>query len=309
MKAAMLSREHRYDIIWAMMANQAGFGALFFKLANPKLPYFLELQDGRAFEDMKTRQPVLRVLWSLYRQIYLCADLVKTISNYIAKEVRGIGYRGRVEVIPNAVDVAKFSTAVPEEKLRTLAARFGKEQSDVFLFTASRLVLSRGVEDVIQSLEFLPANVKLLIAGDGEDRGKLEHVARGLEVQDRVIFAGHVSHDELPAYLKISDIFVRPSLIEGLGNSFLEAMAAGVPIIGTRVGGIPDFLTEGETGLFCEVQDPRSVAHAAKRYIDGPALMRRVIANASKLVAENYDWRMIATDMKTKVFEPLTKRG
>jgi glycosyltransferase involved in cell wall biosynthesis len=124
-----------------------------------------------------------------------------------------------------------------------------------------------------------------------------------------VIFAGHVSHDELPAYLKISDIFVRPSLIEGLGNSFLEAMAAGVPIIGTRVGGIPDFLTEGETGLFCEVQDPRSVAHAAKRYIDGPALMRRVIANASKLVAENYDWRMIATDMKTKVFEPLTKRG
>src|SRR6185312_1696942 len=167
LKAASLSRAHRFDLIWAMMANQAGFGALFFKLANPKLPYFLELQDGRAFQEMKARRPILRPLWNFYRDIYLRADLIKTISNYIANEVRGIGYKGTVEVIPNAVDVAKFTARIPDATLHALRTKFAKKEGDIFLFTASRLVLSRGVEDIIQSLEFLPANVKLLVAGDG----------------------------------------------------------------------------------------------------------------------------------------------
>jgi len=309
LKANSLERNSGYGLVWALMANQAGFGALFFNLAHPRIPYFLELQDGRAFADMKTRQPVLRFLWNWYRQIYLRADVIKTISNYIAKEVRAIGYRGEIEVIPNAVDVAKFSEPVADEKLRALKAKFGKEPGDVFLFTASRLVLSRGVEDAIQSLEFLPGNVKLLIAGDGEDREKLEHLARGLDVPDRVIFAGHVDHADLPEHLKISDVFVRPSLIEGLGNSFLEAMAAGIPIIGTRVGGIPDFLSESETGLFCEVRDPQSIAAAVKKYLEDPALVARVVANGRNLVAETYDWRKIAADMKTRIFERFIKRG
>ncbi|MDR3570873.1 MAG: glycosyltransferase [Candidatus Pacebacteria bacterium] len=307
LKARSLHRQHRYDLVWAMMANQAGFGALFFKQMHPGIPYFLELQDGRAFEEMKTRRPILRAMWRAYRAIYLRADRIKTISNYIASEVRAIGYQGEVEVIPNAVDIEKFTALVPEAKLHALATKFAKKEGDVFLFTASRLVLSRGVEDVIQSLEFLPANVKLLIAGDGEDREKLEHLARGLNVTERVIFAGHVGHDELPALLKISDIFVRPSLIEGLGNSFLEAMAAGIPIIGTRVGGIPDFLTEGETGLFCEVQDPQSIARAAQRYMDDSALVSRVVLQAKELVIQRYDWNKIAADMKRRIFERLAK--
>lgn len=303
-KAVSLHKEHRYDLMWALMANQAGFGALFFKNMHKDIPYFLELQDGRAFQEMKSRRPILRFLWSWYRRIYLRADVIKTISNYIANEVRDIGYKGPIEVIPNAVDVAKFSATVPEEKLRALKTRFAKKPSDVFLFTASRLVLSRGVEDVIQSLGFLPANVKLLIAGDGEDRDKLEHLARGLDVHERVIFAGHVDHKDLPSYLKMCDIFVRPSLIEGLGNSFLEAMAAGIPIIGTRVGGIPDFLTEGETGLFCDVRDPRSIAHAVERYLNEPALRTRVVANAARLVAVKYEWDIVARDMRSRIFDP-----
>lgn len=315
-KALSLNRQYRFDMIWALMANQAGFGALFFNWTHPRVPYLLELQDGRAFADMKTRQPILRPLWSLYKKIYLSADRIKAISNYIAHEVRAIGYKGAIEVIPNAVDVAKFSAPVSYERLIELRARFAKEGGDVFLFTASRLVLSRGVEDIIQALAYLPANVKFLIAGDGEDREKLEHIARGLDVAGRVIFVGHVDHKDLPAYLQISDIFVRPSLIEGLGNSFLEAMVAGVPIIGTEVGGIPDFLFDPDrnpekpsTGLFCEVQNPQSIARAVERYLHDRALASRIVENAKKLVAEKYDWDIIANDMKKRAFEPLLRRG
>jgi len=304
-KALWLHHEHRFDMTWAMMANQAGFAALFFKWMYPRVGYFLELQDGRPFAQMRMRRPVVNLFWPLYRAIYLKSDKIKCISYFIAEQVRLIGYAGPVEVIPNGVDVARFSAAVPDAKLASLERRFNKREGDVFLFTASRLVLSRGVEDVIEALVHLPANVKFLIAGSGEDREKLEHIARGLGVHGRVTFAGHVSHDELPAYFHISDIFVRPSLIEGMGNAFIEAFAAGIPIIGTPVGGIPDFLTDGVTGLFCELRDPRSIARAVKRYIDDPVLAARIVQTAKKLAADKYDWDLIAHEMRERIFNAI----
>ncbi|HWP61419.1 MAG TPA: glycosyltransferase, partial [Candidatus Paceibacterota bacterium] len=301
-KALFLHRGHRFDVVWAMMANQAGFAALFFNWMYPRVPFFLELQDGRPFAEMKQRRPALKLLWPLYRRIYMSADRIKCISYFLAEQVRLIGYDGIVEVIPNGVDVARFSAVVSQEKLAALREKVGKKPGDVFLFTASRLVLSRGVEDVIEALVHLPANVTFLIAGSGEDREKLEHIARGLQVRDRVLFAGHISHAELPAYLQISDIFVRPSIIEGFGNAFVEAMAAGIPIIGTPVGGIPDFLKEGETGLFCEVRNPRSIATAVQIYLDDLVLRSKIIEKARDVAREKYDWDLIAETMREKIF-------
>jgi glycosyltransferase involved in cell wall biosynthesis len=304
-KALQLHRKNAYLLTWALMANQSAFAALFFKWTHPRVPYYLELQDGRALSDMKKRQPLLALMWPLYTQIYLQAEKIKAISNFIAREVRAIGYTKPIEVIPNAVDVTKFSQPISLERSIELERRFGKKMGDVFLFTASRLVLSRGMEDTIRALTFLPDNVKLLIAGTGEDQHKLEHIAHEGGVDARVIFAGHVAHDTLPALYKISDIFVRPSIIEGFGNAFVEAFAAGIPIIATPVGGIPDFLTEGETGLFCDVHNPESIARAVQRYMENPVLLRHVVENSKRLVAEKYDWSVITEAMKKRVFEPL----
>lgn len=308
-KALSLNGKHRYDTIWSMMANQAAFGALFFSTSlklrgtSKRTPYVLELQDGRAFADMRTRRPVLRVLWPLYRQLYMRADVIKVISKYIGSEVRGIGYEGKIEIIPNAVDTKKFSAPVSLEKISQLRAKYGKQRDDVFLFTASRLVLSRGVEDVIESLIHLPSNVKLLIAGDGDDREKLQHLVIQFDISNRVIFLGHVNHDELPSLLRVADIFVRPSIIEGFGNAFVEAFAAGIPVIGTPVGGIPDFLHDRETGIFCAVRDPRSIASAVQIYLNDHALTMRIIENARKLAEQKYDWNIIAKDMREKIFD------
>ncbi|MHB1086789.1 MAG: glycosyltransferase family 4 protein, partial [Minisyncoccota bacterium] len=315
-KALALSRTNVYDMTWAMMANSAGFGALFFKYLRPSTLYFLELQDGRAFADMPKRRPILRLIWWLYTRVYLKADKIKAISHFIEREVRSIGYEKEIIVIPNAVDVEKFSREIPEDELAELKARFGKKMGDVFLFTASRLVLSRGVEDTIRALSFLPANVKLLIAGAGEDKEKLEKIGQDIGVTQRVLFVGHIDHRELPAYYKISDIFVRPSVIEGFGNAFVEAFAAGIPVVATPVGGIPDFLTDPDkdpdsepTGIFCEVHNPKSVADAVMRFMNDPILTERVRKNAKELAAQKYDWDIVAESMKKRVFEPLTKRG
>ena len=314
-KALSLHSHRPYDMIWAMMANQAGFGALFFKLTHPRIPYLLELQDGNSLDQVKVRQPIVRFLWPLYCRVYTMADAIKMISVFIERLAREVGYHGPIEIIPNGVDVQKFSAPVPEARLLELKARYGKRMGDIFLFTASRLVLSRGVEDVIRALRHLPLEVKFLIAGDGEDREKLEQIAKETGVDSRVIFASHVSHDDLPAFLKISDIFVRPSIIEGMGNAFIEAFAAGIPVVATPVGGIPDFLFDPErdpekeqTGVFCNPRDPESVARAVKRYLDDPALVLTVVKNARALVEEQYDWDTITRVMHEKLFTPLMEK-
>lgn len=317
-KAHSLHRANRYDLLWAMMANQAGFGALFFSASlklrrtGKHVPFFLELQDGTPYERLRARL-LLRIVWPLYRRIYTKADTVKAISNFIKDLAREVGFSGRIEVIPNAVDVERFSAPVPDDELAELKAKYKKNMGDVFLFTASRLVLSRGVEDIIRALPHLPSNVKLLIAGDGEDRKKLEMIANESNVAKRVVFAGNVAHADIPKYLKISDIFVRPSLIEGMGSAFVEAFAAGIPVVATPVGGIPDFLFDPDrdpdmepTGLFCNVRDPESIARAVKHYMDDPVLTARIVKNAKALAQEKYDWTLIARDMKTRILDPLT---
>ncbi|KKW19784.1 MAG: Glycosyl transferase group 1 [Parcubacteria group bacterium GW2011_GWA2_51_10] len=313
-KAFFLDQKYVYDMLWAMMANQASFSALFFKFIHPKTPYFLELQDGRAIADMKARRPILRLLWPLYKRMYMKADRIKAISHYIAKEVRSIGYKKDIEVIPNGVDVGTFTRPSPPSRVEELKKKVGKHPGDIFLFTASRLVLSRGVEDVIRALPALPAHVKLLVAGTGEDQQKLERIASEAGIQERVIFAGHVPHEILPAYFAISDIFVRPSIIEGFGSAFIEAFAVGIPVIATPVGGIPDFLFDPDanpdkepTGLFCEVQNPESIARCVTRYMEEPKLKARIIKNARALASEKYDWNRIARDMEERIFDPLLK--
>ena len=313
-KALSLHRQRPYDIVWAMMANQAGFGALFFKYAHPSIPYVLELQDGNTLQRVRARRPITTLIWPLYSAIYRQADVIKAISHFIKDLAREAGYAGRIEVIPNGVDIAKFASAIPEDEVAELKSRLGKKMGDVFLFTASRLVLSRGVEDVIRALAHLPANVKFLIAGDGEDRGKLEDIARESHVAERVIFLGQVGHAEIPKYLKVSDIFVRPSIIEGMGSAFVEAFAAGIPVVATPVGGIPDFLSDPvrdpdmePTGLFCNVRDPESIALAVKKYMGDPVLTARIIKNAKALASEKYDWDLVASDVRQKIFGPLMK--
>ncbi len=313
-KALSLHREKKYDMTWAMMANYAAFGALLFKYTHPSVPYYLELQDGNSLAQVQSRQPILKAMWFFYRRLYLKADLIKAISTFIEKLTREVGYTGPVVVIPNAVDTEKFSAPVEGELLWELKNKYGKQHGDVYLFTASRLVLSRGIEDVIRALTYLPENVRFLIAGDGEDRDMLRDIAKEAGVDERVIFAGHIDHSELPAYFKMCDVFVRPSIIEGFGNAFVEAYAAGIPVVATPVGGIVDFLFDPwkdpeypSTGIFCNVRNPESVAKAVRAYLDDPALTATIVKNARVLAIEKYDWNIIAKDMKTQVFDTLTQ--
>ncbi|TAL49411.1 glycosyltransferase family 4 protein [Patescibacteria group bacterium] len=301
--ARKLYARHRYDAIWSIQANYAGFAALFFKIWHSSVPFLLTLQEGDPIEHYKRR---VGPLLFLYRKIFLSADAIQAISNYLAQIAREMGYHGSLEVVPNGVDVRRFSQPRREEEIRALKHKLNKKTGDIFLITTSRLEEKNAVGDIISAITFLPSTFKLLILGQGQEELKLKELARRLRVAERVVFLGYVKQTDVPLYLQISDIFVRPSRSEGMGSSFVEAMAAGIPVIATPVGGIVDFLHDGETGLFCEVGNPKSIAEKVQEYLQNTELTEQIVKNAKEMVRRQYDWSVIA-DAMTKVFRSLAE--
>lgn len=293
-KAISLNKKKHYDTIWSLMATYNTFSALFVKILKPKIKFVFTLQDGDPIPYIKRRA---LPLYPFFKMFFTRADHIQAISNYLAKWAKEMGAKCPITVVPNAVDVELFSK-LDIEGVNQVTKDLDKKPGDFFIITTSRLVIKNAISDLIFALAFLPTNVKLLILGQGYEENNLRVLVDKLNVADRVKFFGYIPHNEMPKYLQASDVFVRPSLSEGLGNSFLEAMAAGLPIIGTSVGGIPDFLKDGETGLFCEVKNPKSIAEKVEKISLNQELKVKIINNGKKLVEQNYRWEIVAEKMK-----------
>ncbi len=307
--ATYLHMRYRYDGIWAMMAHSCGVPAAIFKLFHPDVKYLLTLQEGDPPEYIER---LARPVWLLFVRAFTSADVVQVISTFLGKWAKRMGYAGDPVVIPNAVNIAHFSQVYPKEDIDALGVKLGKKEGDVFLITTSRLVHKNAVDDVIRALPLLPQKVHFLILGIGPDEEKLRELAKSEKVEERVTFIGQVDHREMPKYLRVSDIFIRPSRSEGMGNSFVEAMAAGLPVIATQEGGISDFLFDKKrnpsapsTGWAVSKDSPREIADAVNDILDQPDKTQEVIKTAKKLACEKYDWDLIAHNMNTQVFHRL----
>lgn len=295
-KGLSLHAKRNYDAIWSMMASYAGFAGSMFKRARPNVEFILTLQEGERFG---IREGLLK---PIFKWIFLKADKIQVISTFLADWAWSMGARCQITVIPNAVDFDFFSKRKQYHELEILKQRLGKKMDDIFLITTGRLAPKNATVNVIDSLKYLPENVKFLIIGSGREEKMLKERTAKLGLSRRVNFLGFIGHKDLPQYLHISDIFIRPSLSEGFGNSYIEAMAADVPVIATRVGGILDFVRDGETGLFCEVKNPKSIAQKVEKLIKDKESRDYIVKNAKAMVQEKYDWNIIANNMKNEVF-------
>ena len=141
-------------------------------------------------------------------------------------------------------------------------------------------------------------DAKLHVVGDGLLRRKLEELSGDLGIANNVKFFGALAYEKIPQYLAKADVFVRPSRSEGLGTAFLEAMAMGLPVVGTRVGGIPDFLEHERTGLFTNVDDAEDLARQITRLFTDGALYEKLSRNGREVVQKTYTWETIARTMK-----------
>ncbi|MHB1769613.1 MAG: glycosyltransferase [Minisyncoccota bacterium] len=310
--ASRLHHRLRFDGIWAMMAHSCGVPAGIFKTSHPEVKYLLTLQEGDPPEHIER---LARPVWPLFKRGFTQADALQAISNFLLAWGRRMGFKGHTEVIPNAVDTAHFSQTFSEGELSAMHEKIGKKPGDVFLVTTSRLVHKNGIDDVIRALALLPENVHFLIYGIGPDEAMLRSLAERIGVASRTHFAGQIGHAEMPLALKACDIFIRPSRSEGMGNSFIEAMAAELPVIATQEGGIADFLFDAKrnpdketTGWAVDKDSPEQIAEAGKDILEHPEQVARVKAAAKKMALEKYDWNLVAAQMRTLFDRLLEKR-
>lgn len=304
LKALKLHKEYNFDSVWSIMATYAGFSGVLFKIFNPKVKFLLTLQEGDPLNVMKRKA---WFVYPLFLMIFRLADSVHSLTNFLASYAKSMGHKKNISVIPNGVDILNFTKNIPVSKKNILQKNLDLKDDDFVLITTSRLVYKNAVDDVIRSLQFLPDNFKFIIVGIGPDEIFLRNLAKNLGVRDRIIFLGFVDHKDIPPLFSVSNAFIRVSRSEGFGNSFVEAMASGLPVIASPAGGIPDFISDGLTGLFACPNDPKSIAEKIRELSGDKILYEKIRLNGQKMVVSNYSWDFIANRMDREFFKDYGK--
>lgn len=309
-KTAELSKENKYFCFWALMVTFASGAGYIYNLARvirgrERIPMVLSIQEGDSEGHLKYKWfGLISLSWRLALSQ---TDILTALSNFLLKRAKKYGYKGEAILVPNGVDLSIFTQKIDEALKEKLINFLGKKPEDIFLVTTSRLVYKNAVDDIVRSLKILPEKVSLIIIGVGEEERRLQKLIKELNLVNRVKFLGFIKYSELPKYFSVCDIFVRPSRSEGFGNSFIEAMAAGLPVIATPVGGIPDFLDDKETGVFCMPDNPQSIANAVNLIMEDKVLREKITINAKDRVVAKYGWDHIAMKIKGLAFDKLLK--
>ena len=218
------------------------------------------------------------------------ADQVITLTPRLAHILQDRGVPAdRIRVIPSGVRSALFDAPGAEGLPRQLP-----RPRIVFL---GRLHPQKNVDILVRAMARLrDRDAHLVVVGDGPHHDRLVRLRDHLGLQDRVTFLGFVDHDRVPSILNDVDVLAMPSRYEELGTALVEAMACGLPVVGTRTGGIPEVVDEGVTGLLVASGDFTAFAAALDRLLEDPAL-RETMAAQARVRAESYRWERLGAQV------------
>ncbi len=226
------------------------------------------------------------------------ADKIIAVSNYTKKELI-LTYNvpaAKIEVIYSGMEQKSFD--FNEEEKKEIRDKFGLHKKPTVIFVGrleQRKGLSRLLEVFKQVLTNIDAN--LVVVGSGAQRPYKE-LASSLGIMNRVVFTGYVDELSLRKLYSICDVFASSSRLEGFGLTLVEAMAAGKPIVATKVGGIPEIVKSGENGILVEVNDSDGLANGIYTYLRDKKLSKNVGTRNVKYVKERFIWEKSAKEME-----------
>ena len=212
------------------------------------------------------------------------SDALTTVSRYIAERTReSFGIAKEIRVIPNFVDVSRFRPDL--EGCNRSEFALSEEKIIVHL---SNYRPVKNTPDVIRIFEIVNRRIpsRLILVGDGPDAPNILSLASELGLKDRVIFLG--GQDMVESVLCKADLFLLPSASEAFGLAALEAMACGVPVVGSIVGGLPELVTDGETGFLEPIGDVGAMARRAIEILNDKKLHVEMSSNARNIAVEKY---------------------
>lgn len=305
----LVVEEHRrdpFDILHAYFLPQAGFVAAYAGkyLGTPSVVSIRGNDIERAAFDPAKFSHVMYALQH--------ASAVTTNASTLARKAKAFVER-EIFLIPNGIDTELFK---PMERNETLAEMLGlggktKEERSAVIGFAGELREKKGLRALLsgyaQAAKSRPAS--LLIVGevrDGEDK-KFFDEFKSANSQLPITVTGPVPHEDMPAYYALMDVLVHPSLRDGMPNAALEAMACGLPVIATPVGGILDALEDGENGVLVNVNDAAALAGKIVELLDDPQKRAGLGQRARETVVEKFG---LEAELRAnlRVYESLGKR-
>jgi glycosyltransferase involved in cell wall biosynthesis len=291
--AIRIAQQKKFDLVHAHWSIPQGLVALFLQKVFG-IPCVISLHGSDVYG---LGAPLVR---SLNAKVILGSNVCTANSFATAKIARRLSGRENIQIIPMGVDVEFFRQTADREALHG-----GLGREDKTILYAGRLIELKGVEYLIKALpEVIEKHpeAKLVVVGSGPCKKDLVSVTERLNLQDKVTFLDAVSQEELARYYSAARVFVLPSIVndegetEGLGVVLLEAMASGVPVIGTGVGGILDIIKDGETGLLSLEKNPNDLADKICTLLTDEDLRKKVTEKGYQLVTKEFSWDVIAKE-------------
>lgn len=254
------------------------------KLARTPVVAKVHGTDINSYGNMRQRR------WQLRRGLNLCHSVV-AVSRPLAVRLAALGVAAeRIHTVFNGVDLELFQ---PRSRASARAALGISDSAKVILFVGN-LLETKGCHEVFEAFAHI-AHVEpallLIFVGAGPARAYVERRSAAEGLRERVRFAGRVPHQALPAWFSASDLLCLPSHNEGLPNVILEAMSCGIPVVATRVGGIPEALPDF-AGVLVQPKDPAALVQALREGLARNWDRERILAHAG-----TFDWAMNVRQM------------
>ncbi|TQN43125.1 glycosyltransferase involved in cell wall biosynthesis [Blastococcus colisei] len=226
------------------------------------------------------------------------ADAVIVLTQRTAAALRSDGVDAdRIHTIPSGFEPSLFTAAENDTRPPSARPRIGY---------VGRLAPQKRADLLVRAFGRMRRRAELVIVGDGPDRRRVAHLIRESPAADRITMTGFVEHSAVPGVLSSLDVLVLPSAYEEMGSVLVEAMAAGLPVVASDVGGIPEVVRHGETGLLVPPGDVDCLAETLDRLVADPQLRARLSAGA-RARARAYAWPALAarvTGVYAAVMEP-----
>ncbi len=249
------------------------------------------------------------------RTVFRLADSVLTNADAVKQKLVGEGYPAdKIAVIRNGVDVQRFASADPAEDFRS---EIGVPEGVPLVGVVARIDAVKGLDDFVEAAARVARtrpDAHFVLVGDSfpTEEHRAYHSAlvervRSLGIEERLVFAGNRS--DVPSILPQLAVSVLPSLTEGLPNALLEAMAAGVPVVATAVGGTPEVIEGGVNGLLVPRRDPQRLADAIGRLLDDRALAGRMASAGNETVDARFSLRAMARLTEDHYLAALRRAG
>lgn len=277
--AALKTKSLNPQIAHAIMESYAGGALVLVKYLAPKAKRILTLQSGDLDDKSKQNQTGIRFFW---KTIHTSPDRITAISSFLVARVESLGFpTEKITITPNGLDFSEVDESISYVSGRVVnMGRLSWEKGQDYLLRAWPKVAK------------LVPDAKLYIYGEGKEEVKLREIMIKEEIGDSVYIKKMMPHPEFMRELKKAEVFVAPSLAEGLGNVFFEAQACGVPPIGTRVGGIPDIIEDGVNGLLIEPKNSEQIAEAIIKLLTDKKLRERLAQKGLETSAK-FEWGII----------------